>query len=83
MLGITEVKIVLNENSIKILIEIYWYCVLGIVFGKQKSFFFIGFYAVPWKKCSIKEIRRIATTERLEQLEELSVQKKTIYKART
>ena len=48
---------------------------------ESKGVFKIGLYTIPWKKCSIIEIRKIVAAERLEQLEELSVQKKAIYKA--
>lgn len=41
----------------------------------------MGLYDIPWKNCSITEIRKIAAVERLEQLEELSVLKKVIYTA--
>lgn len=48
---------------------------------ESKGVFKIGLYTIPWKKCSIIEIRKIVAGERLKQLEELSVQKKAIYKA--
>lgn len=47
---------------------------------ESKRVFKIDLYTVAWKKSSIIEIKIVAA-ERLEQLEELSVQKKTIYKA--
>lgn len=56
---------VLNENDIKILIEIYCYHILEIVFGKWKGFLFCFF---NWFLCySMEEtqykIRKIAATE--------------------